>query len=377
MSLLALSLVRLIRPLHVPSLIALAPQTLVTRGHAVNTVHRRIADHPRNTPLATRPARTKGGEVYKSALRPSILARPHTSRSCPQCHRTPGSLLPPPSAALRSCPVPAASVHRHLGILWKTLAPLSPSAHQEPGAAVDPARHPTAPSARDRTSALPSEPALELFARPHRPSIGPIRGPFCLDSLGYSPERSVGRTPPRYSSHPSAGRSTSSRTPETRPTVGARNRLSPFSTEKVVYAAVVFHCSTRFPHLWTTLWITNGLCLQNDHLLVRIRGPTAMLFEAKICRFRTSVPEKPVENTPSRRYNGLVLSARAALPPHGRSTADHGRGTDLLAAVRRTAPTVASPHRLSPRQRRRPATMGSHPALPSTVTRPRLLWSFP
>jgi hypothetical protein len=97
--------------------------------------------------------------------------------------------------------------------------------------------------------------------------------------------------------------------------MGARNGLSPFSTGKVVYAAGAFHCSTRFPHLWTMLWINHAFVLQKDHLLVTIRGPAALPLGVKIRRFRTSTPKEPVENTPSRRYNDLVLSARAARPP--------------------------------------------------------------
>jgi hypothetical protein len=36
-----------------------------------------------------------------------------------------------------------------------------------------------------------------------------------------------------------------------------RNRLSPFSTEKLVYAALAFQRSTRFQQLWTNLFITS------------------------------------------------------------------------------------------------------------------------
>jgi hypothetical protein len=51
-----------------------------------------------------------------------------------------------------------------------------------------------------------------------------------------------------------------------------RNRLSPLSTEKLVYAGLTFQSSTRFQQLWTILWTDTTFSLQTASHRVRAKG---------------------------------------------------------------------------------------------------------
>lgn len=97
--------------------------------------------------------------------------------------------------------------------------------------------------------------------------------------------------------------------PPSIPTSLARNRLSPFSTENVVYAAVSFHCSARFPHLWIYLWINTSFPLQIT-ILLRMKTPAARgHYWTKRCTLRGSSAVCPVEKPGRPGYNDRGLSA--------------------------------------------------------------------
>ena len=94
-----------------------------------------------------------------------------------------------------------------------------------------------------------------------------------------------------------------------------RNRLSPFSTEWVVLAALVLHDSAPFPQLWTNLWKRPLLSLHNSYLFVVVRARLKGPVQAKYCIFRSSGSGRSVENTPADGYNEPVLLARAVHHP--------------------------------------------------------------
>jgi hypothetical protein len=77
-----------------------------------------------------------------------------------------------------------------------------------------------------------------------------------------------------------------------------RNRVSPLSTEIVVYAGLAFQRSTRFPQLWKKLWKNVWFGLQNNDLLPRNRGYLVVRAEGKQWSFRASEGSPPVENSP-------------------------------------------------------------------------------
>lgn len=91
-------------------------------------------------------------------------------------------------------------------------------------------------------------------------------------------------------------------------------RLSPFSTENLVYAAVALHRSARFQQLWMTLLITTSYHLQKDGLCPRHQLPNSKLQRRKNRSFRGSCAKGVVEKALQRRYNGDELSARVEQP---------------------------------------------------------------
>lgn len=90
----------------------------------------------------------------------------------------------------------------------------------------------------------------------------------------------------------------------------SEKHFSPFSTEKLVYAGVVFRRSTRFPQLWTSLWIVEDYCLQTPNRDGWNRERRTALCSPKDCTLRTSCKPQAVEKAPDCDYNGDVLSAR-------------------------------------------------------------------
>ena len=181
MSLLALTLVRLIRPLHVPSLIALAPG----RSSSAGTLSKPFVGAP---PLFPQAGPHKG---WRSIQVPSPLVNPSTAASPPHADRR---RVPWLSAKPKnSYPSPAASVHRYLGILW--ISPLRhPFAAPKPRAPVDRARDPTAPSARSGTWPL-LDCRRTTAAAPCRSSIGFGRSPYCAVLV---PHPTEGEPPGRH-----------------------------------------------------------------------------------------------------------------------------------------------------------------------------------
>ena len=140
MRLLALTLVRLIGPLHVPSLTttpAQAPDAPTRLAGSTPESFCRHA-HPRRDR-----ARTKGAEVYKSACRPSISAGPQDRAAL--ARRT---------AAADETRRPAAGVHRCLWILWIHARHAAHGDSHET-LPVDPVPGPAADSARLSTPPLP------------------------------------------------------------------------------------------------------------------------------------------------------------------------------------------------------------------------------
>jgi anti-sigma regulatory factor (Ser/Thr protein kinase) len=98
------------------------------------------------------------------------------------------------------------------------------------------------------------------------------------------------------------------------PTRPTSKPLSPFSTENLVYAAVVLHLSARFQHLWMTLLITGWSPLQKGHLYLRHSMPFTMSLRRKNRSFRGSCANRVVEKPRPPRYNGGELSARVEQP---------------------------------------------------------------
>lgn len=112
--------------------------------------------------------------------------------------------------------------------------------------------------------------------------------------------------------------------PVPRPVCPLRNRLSPLSTESVVYAGFLFQRSPRFPQLWTFLWTRDLFYLRTagrepvEPALLRASAQTKRRY------FHGQVGRRAVENSFRAGYNGwtfrnrpanrLVLAAR----PHGR-----------------------------------------------------------
>jgi hypothetical protein len=97
--------------------------------------------------------------------------------ACVSSHHTPGSFLPPPLCRAPLLSGPRCERTQAPGDTVENPRSAVPLGAPGTGAAVDPDRHPTAPSARDRTWLFPRS-RLEPFPNPHRPGLDPIRRPF-------------------------------------------------------------------------------------------------------------------------------------------------------------------------------------------------------
>jgi anti-sigma regulatory factor (Ser/Thr protein kinase) len=87
-------------------------------------------------------------------------------------------------------------------------------------------------------------------------------------------------------------------------------RLSPFSTEKSVYAAIGFQGSARFPQVWIALWILLYFPLLTAGLALRHGDSPRPHIHPKHCTFRTSPVVTPVEKRPSSGYNDAGVPTR-------------------------------------------------------------------
>jgi hypothetical protein len=112
--LLALTLVRLIRPLHVPSLIALAPQTCVVRGRTVKATQHRT--HRCNHGWCTQRVAKYTSPVFarqSTATEPLLNCCPRLSR-CSRCKRTQA-----PVDTVYNCRGATCALRRTSIVLWK------------------------------------------------------------------------------------------------------------------------------------------------------------------------------------------------------------------------------------------------------------------
>ena len=174
MSLLALTLVRLIRPFHVPSLIALAPGKLLVRRHALDTVHRRTAAF--FTTDAYKGWRSI--QVPSPPVNPSIVAAPaHPGRlrGVPGPARPPTNSHPHPLQAYTGtwgyCGKPSSAARprrsRHL-LLWTRSGTRPPPAHGAGGGSSP------SPSERPLTDPVAGRwPSFALARSPSRPILQP------------------------------------------------------------------------------------------------------------------------------------------------------------------------------------------------------------
>jgi hypothetical protein len=241
----------------------------------------------------------------------------------------------PPHEQRTSSPADAAGVHRFLLKLWITtrFRPSAPTTLGRPcgtthggerlqrtrpvrrgataplpGATPDRAisrhsvsgpLHPSAPPAAWPASAYRSVPHEKWPPVPARPAASP---PSARLDHTASPEFGA-RTPPM----PHAGLDGMPRPPGRAPPGSRgeplRNRVSPFSTEKLVYAALAFQCSTRFQQVWMSLWKTDASCLQSTGLRLQEQTLPGSLQQENRWTFRASVTSHPVENDPRCDYN--------------------------------------------------------------------------
>jgi len=218
-------------------------------------------------------------------------------------------------------------------ILWNLRPRWTPSAHGSPL----PTHHVSLVTGRLAQSWRPDQAPPDTAARAacSSPATAAVSQPLSaraeLASHSLSPRRAPASTPGRHlirvcrpsSPDPRPHAATMPPRPcEKAPPPPARrpsrNRLSPFSTEKVVYAGFGFHSSARFQHLWTALWINEVIILQTCglHLLETpaARGPSW----SKRCTLRTSSAARPVEKPGVRGYNDGGLSARPINSHHVR-----------------------------------------------------------
>jgi hypothetical protein len=260
-------------------------------------------------------------------LRPSPAPadRPHgrSPTACPgasRCERTQAPVdtvdkRPACWLAVHSAPTPVVEPPSHPAAL-SARAWVPPDVTRGPLALPPPSRCRPLPSVA--SSSPPAAPGKKLtdFRPPHRLRDRGTRPPsrLLVEVCTLSATRAVCRSSPPSTGGPTESDRGFSRTvppgPDGSPPPPSKKPFSPSSTEKVVYAAVGFLLSARFPQVWMTLLITPYLSLVISSLVDAEPRPRMAPYRSKGCSFRTSWTARPVEKAPGGRYNGGEFPAR-------------------------------------------------------------------